>query len=116
MSHKVDEPPAYNQGPHPPQQAYYGGQSSQYPPNDGYYQPGPQMNYNQQYPAGPYPPQGYGQQQGPYPPQQGYGPQGHHPPQGGYYQDDRGRGAGSTGILGACLAAMACCCCLDCLF
>ncbi|KAK3318514.1 hypothetical protein B0H66DRAFT_603098 [Apodospora peruviana] len=107
MAQKYDEPPAYGHGgPQAPQQAYYppqqgpGGYGAP-PPQGGhgqdYYQPGPQMGYGQQ--------PGYG------PPHQGgYYPQGQ--PQ-GHYGNDRKSG---PGFFEACLAGMACCCCLDILF
>ena len=76
-------------GPPPGNQDYYGGQ---------------QQGYNQ-------PPMQYQQQ--PMYPQQG---QGYPPPQGQYYQDDRGRGSSSSGICAGIMGALACCCCLDCLF
>jgi hypothetical protein len=79
-------------GPPPAQNDYYGGQQQ------GYNQP--PMQYQQQ-PM--YPQQGYPQQQG-YPPQ-------------GQYVDDRGRGGSSgSGICAGIMGALACCCCLDCLF
>ncbi|OIW32175.1 hypothetical protein CONLIGDRAFT_678588 [Coniochaeta ligniaria NRRL 30616] len=112
MAHKYDDPPAYagSPGPQAPPQAYYHNQGQQAygspapggpgpygPPPGQYYQPGPQMGY--------YPPQ----QHQPYPQQGGYYPA--QQPQ-GYYQDDRRRG---PGFMEACLASLACCCCLDCL-
>lgn len=92
-------PMQYNQygalGPPPPQQGgYYGGQ----PPNMQY---GPPM-------------QGQGQGQGP---QGGYYQNG---PQGGYYQNGpppQGKQGGTGGgICAGLMGALACCCCLDCLF
>ncbi|KAI1190449.1 hypothetical protein F5B17DRAFT_73673 [Nemania serpens] len=128
MSHKYDEPPAYQQGgpgPQVPQAAY---QQQPYSGNPNYpgYASAPNMGYHQQQPPPQHYPGGYPpQQQGPggyYPPQQGpggyYPPQqqgGYYPPQqGGYYGPDRGAGAG--GCLGALLGTLACCCCLDLLF
>jgi len=109
MANKYDDPPAYGSPPpQPPPQAYYHNQGPSQPYPDqygpppgqqGYYQPGPQMGY-------------YQQQQQPYPQQGGYYPA--QQPQ-GYYQDDR-RGGG-PGLMEACLASLACCCCLElCLF
>jgi hypothetical protein len=105
MNNKYEDPPAYSQAgqqqqyPQYPQEAYHG--YSQGPPAGGYYG-GQQMHY--------------GQPQGPYPPQQGYGPGPYGPgpyqqqPY-GYYDDRRG----GPGMCEGLLAAMACCCCLDCL-
>jgi hypothetical protein len=108
MVNKYDQPPAYvaSPGPQPPQPAYHN-----YPPQaSSPYGGGPQGGYGQG-PYGPPPPQqgGYYQQpMGYYPqqPQPGYGQ-----PQ-GYYRDDRRSG---PGFMEACLASLACCCCLDCL-
>ncbi|KAF7871725.1 hypothetical protein EAF04_003832 [Stromatinia cepivora] len=87
--------PQYQQQPY--QQPYPQQYTQQgYPPQGGYYAPGPQMGYHQQ-------PQ-YGYQQQPYGYQQGYGQQ-------PYGQQQRG--SSSEGFLGACLGALACCCCLD---
>ncbi|EKD19683.1 uncharacterized protein L3040_001971 [Drepanopeziza brunnea f. sp. 'multigermtubi'] len=107
--------------------------SPQQPP---YSQPQPQpqfpSNKNQQneiqypnpYQQYPHPQQPYGQQPGMgYPPQQQYpqqpypyGPGPRYAPQ-GQYLDQRGRQSGAAeGVLGGCLAALACCCCLDFLF
>ncbi|RDL35837.1 uncharacterized protein BP5553_06449 [Venustampulla echinocandica] len=139
MSQKFDpsSPPAYNQSSHPsqPQPAHVGspapaGASGDYygnppyqqtgspapgnygPPQqqNGYYNPGPQMGYQQQpqYPpqgqyGAPHPQQGYyGQQQG-YGQPQGYGQQGYYGGQQGGYSDNRGPGAG-TGVAGGLLA------------
>lgn len=110
MSHN-DKPPAYppqsyNQGPGP-----YGGDPNQ----QAYYQSNPNMGYGSPPPPGQggyYPPQ---QQQGGYypPPQQGYPP-----PQQGYYAQPQQQQSksGRDGCLGALVGALACCCCLDCLF
>ncbi|KAI2637077.1 hypothetical protein GGS26DRAFT_470276 [Hypomontagnella submonticulosa] len=106
MSHKIDEPPAYGAPPQHPQPSYQGG----YPPQ----QQGPYGDPNQHYQQNPgmgyYPPgQGPPPQGGYYPPQQGY------PPHQGQYQQPQERG-GSDGCLGFLVGALACCCCLDCLF
>jgi len=95
-------PPMGGPGPYGPppngNQDYYGGAGG---PQQGYNQP--PMQYQQQ-PM--YPQQGY--------PQQGYPPQGY-PPQ-GQYENDRGRGSSGSGICAGIMGALACCCCLDCLF
>lgn len=97
---KYGDPPAYSQsGLQQPQPAYQGYQQS--PPPQGYYA-APQMGYYQQGP----PPGQYGQQYGP------YGPQPYQQQPYGYYDDRRGMGPGACEAM---LAAMACCCCLDCL-
>ena len=70
------------------------------PPGQQDYYGGQQQGYNQ-------PPMQYQQQ--PMYPQQGY-------PSQGQYQDDRGRGSSSSGICAGIMGALACCCCLDCLF
>ncbi|KAI0899698.1 hypothetical protein F4806DRAFT_453576 [Annulohypoxylon nitens] len=107
MSGKDDLPPAYGAPPQAPQAAYQGG----YPPQQPGYGPPPNMGYYQQGP----PPQGqyqggyYGPPQG----QQGYYQQGY-PPQGQYQHQQSSSGA--DGCLGVLLGALACCCCLDCLF
>ncbi|KAH6717390.1 hypothetical protein BKA61DRAFT_322459 [Leptodontidium sp. MPI-SDFR-AT-0119] len=104
----------YSQPGFPPQ-----GQG-QYPNQDPYAQQGGPQQWGQQQ-------GGYQQQQGGYyqqGPQMGYAPQGQYGQpgygQGGYpqgqYIDQRGRGGASEGLLGGCLAALACCCCLDILF
>lgn len=115
MSGKVeDTPPAYGVPPQHPQAAYQGGYPPQGPPyghdpNAQNYQANPNMGYYQQGP----PPQG--QYPGaPYPPQQGYYPQQGYPQ--GQYQQQQQRGSGAEGCLGVLLGALACCCCLDCLF
>ncbi|CAJ2513584.1 Uu.00g017030.m01.CDS01 [Anthostomella pinea] len=116
MSYKADQPPPYGVAPQHPQAAYQGGYPQQQPqgpygggpPNQGgYYQGNPNMGYHQQQQG---PPQGY------YPPQQGYYPpqQGGYPPPQGYYPQQRQ--SNSDGCMGALLGALACCCCLDCLF
>jgi hypothetical protein len=83
-------PPMGGPGPYGPppggQQDYYGGQ---------------QQGYNQ-------PPMQYQQQ--PMYPQQGY------PPPQGQYQDNRRGGSSGSGICAGIMGALACCCCLDCLF
>ncbi|KAI0848309.1 hypothetical protein F5Y00DRAFT_238826 [Daldinia vernicosa] len=105
--HKPDYPPAYGPPPQAPQAAYQ--QEPYGAPQQPYYQQQPGMNYGQPppqggYPAGPYPPQ----QQGYYP-QPGYAPQ-------GQYQNQPQQSSSKDGCLGALLGALACCCCLDCLF
>ncbi|KAI1461375.1 hypothetical protein F4805DRAFT_453804 [Annulohypoxylon moriforme] len=111
MSGKDDLPPAYapSQAPQVPPAAY----GSPHPPQgQGYGQPQPMMMYqppNQNpYQGGPYPqPQGQPyQQQGYYQP--GYPPQGQYPQQ--------RETSGSDSCLGILCGALACCCCLECLF
>ncbi|KAJ2903756.1 hypothetical protein MKZ38_009408 [Zalerion maritima] len=107
MEAKHDQPPAYG-GPQAPQPSWQG-----QPPQQGY-APSASMDYYGQQQQGGHPQQYGGQygQPGGYPPQQGgYPPQGY-PPQ-GQYQEQRG---GGNGCLHALLGALACCCCLDCLF
>jgi hypothetical protein len=122
MSHKYDEPPAYQAGPQAPQAAYqqqpYGGD-----PNYPGYSSAPNMGYHQQQSQGGfYPPQHGGypphqqQQGGYYPPHQqqqgGYYP----PQQGGYYPQQQNRSGGDGGCMNAVFGALACCCCLELLF
>ncbi|KAK4134267.1 hypothetical protein BT67DRAFT_442179 [Trichocladium antarcticum] len=141
MSHKPDDPPAYGAHPPPnPPQPSYGGSGgpppapqpnySSYPDGSAsaYYQAGPPMGYHGQahphpppmpmpMPMQPQPQPGYysgapGGPYGPPPPGQGYPPQ-----QGGmYYPPQERQKSGRPGIFEACLAGMACCCCLDILF
>ncbi|KAI1650764.1 hypothetical protein F4815DRAFT_67540 [Daldinia loculata] len=107
MADKADHPPAYAPPPQAPQASYQQGPYGA--PQQPYYQQQPGMNYGQPppqggYPAGPYPPQ----QQGYYP-QPGYAPQ-------GQYQNQPQKSDSSDGCLGMLIGALACCCCLDCLF
>jgi len=114
MSHN-DKPPAYPPASYDQNQGPYGGG----PPQGGYHAQG-----NMGYGSPPPPGQGgyYPPQQGGYPPQQqgGYyqGQQGGYPPpqQGYYAQPQQQQSSSKDGCLGALLGAMACCCCLDCLF
>jgi len=108
QKHDAGAPPAYagsSPSPYPPQQAHM-----------AYAPPHPQA-------GAPYPPQGYAQQ----PPPGGYYQQGYQqgppmgyqqhpvPPQGQYVGERRGD-SDASGCLAALCAALACCCCLDCLF
>lgn len=127
ISRREKPPPAYeesqsSQGPYGDPNANYGnGRYAQGPEyyqtgpgpwqQGGYYQQGaPQGYYGQSmygpgpFPAGqrPYPAQGTPYGPGP------YGPGAH--PRRGYYPQQR---EAKTGIFGAVLAALACCCCLD---
>jgi len=100
--------PAQDAGPYyPPQQGGYG---SPPPPmgGPGPYGPPPGQDYygGQQAP--------YQQQPMQYQQQPMYQQQGYPPP--GQYQDDRGRGSSGSGICAGIMGALACCCCLDCLF
>ncbi|KAI1658524.1 hypothetical protein F4813DRAFT_51805 [Daldinia decipiens] len=107
MADKADHPPAYAPPPQAPQASYQQGPYGA--PQQPYYQQQPGMNYGQPppqggYPAGPYPPQQQGYYQQP-----GYAPQ-------GQYQNQQQQGDSRDGCLGMLLGALACCCCLDCLF
>jgi hypothetical protein len=106
MSHKHDEPPAYGNNPSYPQQAYYqgGGPPPQQGAAGGYYQQQQPMGY------GGHPQQQ--QQQGP-PPPGGYYQQGPYPPQGQYHGQHQEQKSSGPGFFSACLAGLACCCCLD---
>jgi len=110
-------PPAYYEGGTPaPQQHYYPPQGDAHnyygspPPQGQYY--APQGAYGQ-YPPGQYP-------QGQYP--QGQYPPGPYPQQGMQYQQQpmghygNQRGGSKDGLFAVCLGALACCCCLDCIF
>ncbi|KAK4982537.1 hypothetical protein LTR66_009225 [Elasticomyces elasticus] len=100
----------YNGGDPRAQQGYYGSPAPQQ-----YGSPAP---FNQ----GPYGPPQQQYQQGPGPyggPQQGmqYQQQGPYGAQPGYQNGGRGgRYSGSEGICAGIAGALACCCCLDCLF
>ncbi|KAI0111912.1 hypothetical protein F4814DRAFT_372051 [Daldinia grandis] len=111
MADKADHPPAYAPPPQAPQASYQQGPYGA--PQQPYYQQQPGMNYGQPppqggYPQGPYPPQQQQQQQGYYQ-QPGQAPQ-------GQYQNQPQQSGSRDGCLGMLLGALACCCCLDCLF
>ncbi|CAL3965489.1 unnamed protein product [Diplocarpon coronariae] len=118
-------PPAYKvdtRAPNGTASDYYGaspyqqhGQVAGHPPQGQYAPPGQYGQYPPQGQYGQYPPQGqYGQQGGYAPnPQMNYGG---YAPQGQYLDARRDTTGAGSGCLGGCLAAMACCCCLDILF
>ncbi|KAK3379951.1 hypothetical protein B0T24DRAFT_176347, partial [Lasiosphaeria ovina] len=102
----------YGGSPQPP--AGYGG--SPQPPAGYGGSPHPPMGY-----GGSLGPQGYYSQhgtpqQGFYPPQQGPPGAYYAPQQGGYYPPQQQDKGASSGLMGACLGALACCCCLELLF
>ncbi|KAH6635301.1 hypothetical protein B0J18DRAFT_406854 [Chaetomium sp. MPI-SDFR-AT-0129] len=108
---KHDEPPAY----HNPNNPYNNSPNPHgSPAPGGYYQQQQPMGYGQgQYPQGggypqPQPGPGGYYQQGPYGPAHGYG---HGGPQ--MYGPPQQRQKSGPGMLEACLAGLACCCCLD---